>query len=158
MANVTDHRGNSIKVSATLAGLEIRSATLDQKPTGRVLRGPLGLALLIAFAVFAMILTTSIVPSASMLSGPGGYVMFAGTCLVLAAAWHALRRRGFFPTDPITPKLRAGRCPACNYTLDNLTPAPDLCTLCPECGAAWRLPPQPSPVNNSAQPTPEPPA
>jgi len=31
-------------------------------------------------------------------------------------------------------------CPACVYSLDSLTPEPDGCTVCPECGAAWRLP------------------
>jgi hypothetical protein len=38
-------------------------------------------------------------------------------------------------------KLAIGRCRACDYTLESLTPDPDGCTTCPECGAAWRLPP-----------------
>lgn len=32
-----------------------------------------------------------------------------------------------------------GRCPACQYSLASLEPATDGCTVCPECGAAWRL-------------------
>ncbi len=38
-------------------------------------------------------------------------------------------------------KLAIGRCRACDYNLENLTPDPDGCTTCPECGAAWRQPP-----------------
>ncbi|OAB63600.1 hypothetical protein AY599_08595 [Leptolyngbya valderiana BDU 20041] len=38
-------------------------------------------------------------------------------------------------------KLAAGRCRACGYDLSNLTADPDGCTTCPECGAAWKLPP-----------------
>lgn len=35
--------------------------------------------------------------------------------------------------------LRAGRCPVCLYTLDDLEADTDRCTVCPECGSAWRL-------------------
>lgn len=30
-------------------------------------------------------------------------------------------------------------CPSCRYNLASLPPEPDGCTICPECGAAWRL-------------------
>lgn len=32
------------------------------------------------------------------------------------------------------------RCHACDYNLEALTPDPDGCITCPECGAAWKLP------------------
>ncbi len=32
-----------------------------------------------------------------------------------------------------------GRCPACQYELTALEPEADGCTVCPECGGAWRL-------------------
>lgn len=32
-----------------------------------------------------------------------------------------------------------GRCAWCDYELDGLTPEADGCTVCPECGAAWRM-------------------
>jgi hypothetical protein len=35
-------------------------------------------------------------------------------------------------------------CPACGYSLTATTPESDGCTVCPECGAAWKLP-RPSP-------------
>lgn len=35
--------------------------------------------------------------------------------------------------------LRRGKCASCNYPLAGLDSAPDGCTVCPECGAAWKL-------------------
>ncbi len=35
--------------------------------------------------------------------------------------------------------LRSGLCPSCAYKLDDITPEPDGCIICPECGGAWRL-------------------
>ena len=35
--------------------------------------------------------------------------------------------------------LRIGRCPSCLYELDGVPAEPDGCTVCPECGAAWRV-------------------
>jgi len=37
--------------------------------------------------------------------------------------------------------LRRGKCAACKYFISNLRPASDGCTVCPECGAAWKLHP-----------------
>lgn len=36
--------------------------------------------------------------------------------------------------------IRAHFCPSCSYRLRGVPPEPDGCTVCPECGAAWRLP------------------
>jgi len=43
--------------------------------------------------------------------------------------------------------VRHGYCASCGYHLAGLTPAPppDGCTICPECGSAWRLTPAPEP-------------
>jgi len=35
--------------------------------------------------------------------------------------------------------LRRGKCAACKYPVSNLPPGSDGCTVCPECGAAWKL-------------------
>jgi len=38
-----------------------------------------------------------------------------------------------------TVALRERLCPACWYSLEDAEPLPDGHTVCPECGAAWRL-------------------
>ncbi|MBX3387428.1 MAG: hypothetical protein KF768_12735 [Phycisphaeraceae bacterium] len=35
--------------------------------------------------------------------------------------------------------LLAGQCAACGYSIGDLRSAEDGCTVCPECGGAWRL-------------------
>jgi predicted nucleic acid-binding Zn ribbon protein len=32
----------------------------------------------------------------------------------------------------------AGLCPSCGYEIGTVVPVEDGCTICPECGAAWR--------------------
>jgi len=46
-------------------------------------------------------------------------------------------------TRVVLPRYRdwiaaCGRCPACGYEIMNLPPDSDGCTVCPECGSAWR--------------------
>lgn len=36
--------------------------------------------------------------------------------------------------------LGVGACPSCGHPVRDIAPAPDGCTICPECGAAWRVP------------------
>lgn len=48
--------------------------------------------------------------------------------------WLASRRLSFY------------QCGSCLYQLDGINPDPDGCTLCPECGAAWKLPPREPPA------------
>lgn len=35
--------------------------------------------------------------------------------------------------------LREGLCPSCGYEIKTVPPQADGCSVCPECGAAWRL-------------------
>lgn len=42
--------------------------------------------------------------------------------------------------DHLVPKrLRLGLCPKCFYQLDKISLEEDNVTICPECGAAWKL-------------------
>jgi len=34
--------------------------------------------------------------------------------------------------------IRAGHCPSCSYAIAAVEPSADGCTVCPECGSAWR--------------------
>ena len=36
-------------------------------------------------------------------------------------------------------RISEGRCGGCKYALNGIDPEPDVCTVCPECGAAWKL-------------------
>ena len=48
---------------------------------------------------------------------------------------------GAFPTRSLRPIMRSlGICWSCGYDIRALVPEHDGCTVCPECGAAWRLP------------------
>jgi hypothetical protein len=38
-------------------------------------------------------------------------------------------------------RLGMCQCASCQYALDGILPEPDGCTVCPECGAAWKLSP-----------------
>lgn len=53
----------------------------------------------------------------------------------------ALWLSGALDRGAATLCVRGRICPSCGYALENLDPAPDGCTVCPECGAAWRLTP-----------------
>ena len=35
--------------------------------------------------------------------------------------------------------ILTGHCATCGYVLDGVQPESDGCTVCPECGSAWRL-------------------
>ncbi len=56
----------------------------------------------------------------------------------VAAAWDARRRMASRKRAYRTALLSHGRCPACAYKLSN-DPEADGCTICSECGGAWRV-------------------
>lgn len=78
-----------------------------------------------------------------VVSGPIGWdlVPAAGFVLVaLAVLRQALRRLADRPPQEVAAELlRLGRCPSCAFLLTSTAPQPDGCTVCPECGAAWKL-------------------
>lgn len=47
--------------------------------------------------------------------------------------WHS-------PRYAIEAMTHAGLCASCGYRINSLQPDSDGCTVCPECGAAWRMP------------------
>lgn len=86
----------------------------------------------------------------NVLAGPGSGVpvrfavltpIAAGVCCLVAAlvvnGWY-LRRNA---ARRIVPTLLAQRrCAACTYTLEHARVESDGCTVCSECGSAWRMP------------------
>ena len=43
------------------------------------------------------------------------------------------------PQRAMLAMSKAGVCASCGYRIDDCQPEADGCTICPECGAAWRL-------------------
>jgi len=65
-----------------------------------------------------------------------------GTAYALVGPYIAQRRLMRHAASAADGFLRHNLCPACGYNLNGLPatdPLGDSCTLCPECGAAWRL-------------------
>lgn len=103
------------------------------------------LLLLVSTALAGVITTSSLVLVAAWLLGLGGslglalFVLVLLPCAGLIAAWQvrllvAARARWWMQR-----RLPHSQCAACAFHLDDLTPEPDGCTVCPECGAAWKL-------------------
>lgn len=101
----------------------------------------------IPFAVFMAILMPMLVRLAIGSSPAGGtftyrtlwvflshLVMFGGImgAYVTLYGWRNA-------SCAIRAMTRAGLCPSCAYKIDELVPEPDGCTVCPECGAAWKV-------------------
>jgi hypothetical protein len=63
-----------------------------------------------------------------------------GVAIVLGVTGVAYLRRSFFLKRFAGRLLRAGLCVCCDYHLAAVPPEPDGCRVCPECGAAWKLP------------------
>ncbi len=53
--------------------------------------------------------------------------------------WYHQRMRTMNAADAASLHKSRGRCATCAYSLRGLPREPDGCTVCPECGAAWRL-------------------
>ncbi len=64
-------------------------------------------------------------------------LLFLLMAFVASGGW-LFRAARTFPDRAAARLLDRGRCPTCMYDLSALTPERDGCTVCPECGAAWR--------------------
>ena len=75
----------------------------------------------------------------------GGYGWDAIPAAAFIAIWAFMAKRSYsaFPDRPgwhVAQELRKmGRCPCCTYRLPGIIAESDGCTVCPECGAAWKL-------------------
>lgn len=64
-------------------------------------------------------------------------------CLMVAfvigrVTWKNSARRRVLQRK-VREMVERGACPACDYGLREIPTAADGCTVCPECGAAWRM-------------------
>ena len=56
-----------------------------------------------------------------------------------AGLWLWIRRGAILIPAKTKQLLRRGLCPCCAFELGTIQHEADGCTVCPECGAAWRL-------------------
>lgn len=72
------------------------------------------------------------------------FYSFLGLIFIVGfiGAWRM--RAGLQPDLFRSAMLKRGRCPQCSYPIERCQPDPaDACRVCPECGAAWKLPETP---------------
>ncbi|MEM1071826.1 MAG: hypothetical protein AAGB48_03840 [Planctomycetota bacterium] len=67
------------------------------------------------------------------MSGGFFFVLFGLLHVLLAFMPFSQPVGSFSYSDPT-------KCMSCGYGLRDLSPEPDGCIVCPECGAAWKLP------------------
>lgn len=132
---VLDHR----KQQATLPRLRLRRTLWAN--TGGI--WPLLLVIFLAQCVVGMgfNVITELLPG-KVPHALQGVLVAAAILLMLAIVFGMMLRLAEpMPTAVIEHELAEGRCPSCGYDLTRIAPEPDRCSVCPECGAAWRLPP-----------------
>jgi hypothetical protein len=142
-----DARGKPCSIaglsSAQIARGAIGADALYDEQTRRevAITEKLGLVIALAAGAISAVLWQIVHMVCPLFGLPG---LFAGFIILPTATayltWRltlgAVRRRCFRRLSSMY--LSTGRCPACHDSLAALNIEPDGCTVCPECGAAWR--------------------
>ena len=128
-----DDRGQEFERRSDAPGLG--QAGRPGKPTAIAELLSAGAAVLVVVGVIAIVMLTLLVSVIAAyfagIAAAGWTIAFA----VLLVAVLVSLARAFGSTHPAS----GSHCPNCDYQLAGLPPAPDGCTVCPECGAAWKL-------------------
>lgn len=146
-----DDRGRSI---TRPAGRRAKAGTRDVREQYRLITYELNELSMVRVMLWDMVR----VCFASVVFAVFGYTMFvsellyqsyiffgiAGVLIVFTAMRPAFRRKQIRRLQRAQAlhreRLAAHRCCfACEYDLDGLQPESDGCTVCPECGGAWKL-------------------
>jgi len=69
------------------------------------------------------------------------WVLLGGALYIFFIAWYVHLFRWQNAESVVTALTRTGLCPSCAYNMEGVVLEHDGCTVCPECGAAWRLSP-----------------
>jgi hypothetical protein len=80
-----------------------------------------------------------------------GWMVTVGFTTTLASIPMA---RWYWNPVIVEAVVREGHCGACGYPLPTAAAEHDGCTVCPECGAAWRVPPTAPPSTGGKPPVP----
>lgn len=138
-----DHRGfrvrqqHDVKVlMSRMSKTELKRRFVRRSGTHRWLFGMLGLV------VVWMAIGPFVVPAGA---APLGVIIVMFWSLVIVVALRItsrlLGRRPDYTSLKVRRLLESGQCPGCLYKVWTVNPEPDGCTVCPECGAAWRVEP-----------------
>ena len=114
-------------------------AAVHAVPTGLGVRSMQSVFL--ALVIMAMVYVAS-VRALGPKDGPRGGIVL-GMALGAASGWGFWRLTDRIPHASRVDRVLSERrlCVVCGYTLRGVPAQPDGCTVCPECGSAWRLPP-----------------
>jgi hypothetical protein len=102
--------------------------------------------------MYLMIFTPTIISFFPIVIGFATHGFLSPWFWVFLLGWMALAipMSAILMSHLVPPDLRRisaqivvakGCCASCGYVIESLPPDPDGCTTCPECGAAWKLPP-----------------
>jgi hypothetical protein len=105
----------------------------------------IGLLVFVAFATSLTLFRTAVTSSSSWISWVSTCALPAFQLGIILVPVARFRRRHL-----VTLFARAGVCPACTHSLHGLPVESDGCTVCPECGAAWRVTAQDSQSSNAS--------
>jgi len=68
-----------------------------------------------------------------------GYIYALTVLYVVFMGIYIHRHKWGSKAKLIGSMTQLGYCPSCAYRVSDCEPEPDGCTVCPECGGAWRL-------------------
>lgn len=147
---LTDARGRkwspcSIRQACITSG-QARVVLVRENETGRFWSSAWFMGLLYAILMMFFGELTGVLfgidISMSILSVPGqvqfwGYAISFGGAMGLINKFYGWRNA----SAAVQAMSRAGLCASCGYRIDEIEPEADGCTVCPECGGAWRVVP-----------------
>ena len=97
--------------------------------------------LLRSFSVFVTLVAFGYIGVWNLTPGTGlaWMVPVAIVAVAVAAASYPFLLRRAYGIRLRSGMLGAGRCASCGYALKGVRAMQDGCTVCPECGGAWKL-------------------
>tara|TARA_R110002111_G_scaffold248811_1_gene312644 strand:+ start:486 stop:938 length:453 start_codon:yes stop_codon:yes gene_type:complete len=117
-----------------------RCDVVDREHAGRFFPSFFWGGLFFSVLMQPLFILTGIVPLSMVVSWFFlGHTVFI--FVLMGTIWGVISKQGGWRTPLHAKKasLSIGCCTSCTYSIAEITPESDGCTICPECGAAWRL-------------------
>ncbi|MGH7244406.1 MAG: hypothetical protein ACREJD_13425 [Phycisphaerales bacterium] len=147
---VIDHRGNRRELAkATWSERFLHSPEVARRIPGQSFKassiGVIVAAIVATFAIQDLVQRTLIGSRTvnakdvhAVTQAIGLFAPFFLTMFLAGASVFAIATRVWIP-GVARQWLSLGTCAGCRYDLRDIEPAADGCTVCPECGGAWKL-------------------